>query len=127
MRLLTEVELFASAARTASANGTAFAIYPLSSPVQAEFIEAVVNITARSGTGPTLDLKLQVSEDTTTWDDLPSGAFPQFTSSLPAAIPAYDYLIRVPAAGKNLRAVATIAGTTPSWTFSLKARIWSTE
>src|SRR5437870_3872662 len=60
----------ASAARTATANGTPF------NTEDAIAIVGTLNITAVSGGTPTLDVKLQESLDGgTTWNDV--GAFPQ--------------------------------------------------
>lgn len=69
-------------------------------------------ITAASGTTPTLNAKIQTSVDNATWVDVPSGAFAQLTavSTARLVVSALDRFVRV---------VATIAGTTPSFTYSV--------
>lgn len=80
------------------------------------FLEALVflNVTAASGTTPTLDIKIQTSDDGSDWYDFnPASAFTQKTAT------AKDSL-KLTNVGKYIRAVWTIGGTTPSFTFSLK-------
>ncbi len=73
-----------------------------------------MNVTAVSGTTPTLAVKLQVSDDGgTTWYDLPGGAFTSATAATAQAIQISNF-------GDTLRAVSTIGGTTPSFTYAVK-------
>lgn len=99
--------VLASAARTTSGNSNAVEV--------ADFRELVafLNVTANSGTTPTLDVKFQDSQDGTNWVDVPSGAFAQITTT--------NGLRRLvlPVVGPFVRAVYTIAGTTPSYTFDV--------
>ena len=44
-------------------------------------VKAFLNITAVSGTSPTLDIKFQDSADNSTWVDVASGAFAQKTAT----------------------------------------------
>lgn len=98
--------LFASQARTASANSNAEDVSGF------ETLLAILNVTAASGTTPTLDVKFQESMDAVTWVDIPSAAFTQTTA---AAVKSLLFSSRA----QYIRAVATIGGTTPSFTFDL--------
>src|SRR4051812_7515548 len=94
----------ASAARTATGTSTAFNVE------DAESLEATLTVSARSGTTPTLDVTLETSiDDGTTWDTV--GAFSQFTNT------GSDGHVFGPL-GDKCRWKWTIAGTTPSFTFS---------
>jgi hypothetical protein len=100
---------FASAARTTTANSEAFDVGDSTNLV------AYLSVTAASGTTPTLDVKFQDSPDGgTTWFDIAGLAFTQATgatSEVKVATRVYS---------KTVRCVATIAGTTPSFTFSVR-------
>lgn len=72
-------------------------------------------VTAHAGTTPTLDVKVQTSKDDVDADyvDVPNGAFAQVTTTngtTRLVVGALDRFVRV---------VATIAGTTPSYTYSV--------
>lgn len=101
---------FASSARTATATSGA----ENSSNYNALY--AVLDITAVSGTTPTLDVKFQTSVDGSVWVDIASGAFSQKTAT------GTDKL-EISGIARYLRVVATIGGTTPSFTFSLKVSV----
>lgn len=75
--------------------------------------KAYLNITAASGTTPTLVVKFQDSPDGTIWTDVTSGAF----SSQNAVSVNSLVLTNV---GPYLRAVQTVGGTTPSFNYDLK-------
>jgi hypothetical protein len=94
--------------KTATATGTAIPIDEYSGVI------AYLNITAASGTTPTLDIKFQDSPDNVTFHDIPSAAFTQ-------AITTGTQRLSVTPAGRYIRAVATITGTTPSFTFDIQA------
>lgn len=82
-----------------------------------EYREALVtlNITAVSGTSPTLAVQIQASDDGgTTWYNLPNGSF---TSASTVSSQA----IQISTFGDYIRANFTVAGTSPSFTFGLKA------
>lgn len=100
---------FASAARTASANSSALDAY------DHDILVCYLSVTANSGTTPTLDVKFQDSPDGgTTWFDIAGASFTQVTTvNGTQAVSATRKF-----AGK-VRAVATIAGTTPSYTFAV--------
>ena len=74
--------------------------------------KAFLNITAASGTSPTLDIKFQDSADNSTWVDVASGAFSQKTTTGASSLVLSNV-------GPYLRAVQTVGGTTPSFTFDL--------
>lgn len=110
MALPYRVTILASGAQTATASHTT--ISGLGS-----FTQAIItlNITAVSGTTPSLTVKLQTSDDGgTTWYDLPSATFT-------AATAVSTQIIQLSAPfGDTLRAVSTITGTTPSFTEAIK-------
>lgn len=99
--------VFTSAARTATATSD------VEEQIGVTALRLDVTVTAQSGTSPTLDVVLQGSDDGVNgWYTLIT--IPQFAAATgtksaaigPTAIPRY------------VRAVATIAGTNPSFTFS---------
>lgn len=98
--------LFASAARTASVNSDAEDVSGF------ETLLAWLNVTAVSGTSPTLDVKFQESMNGTDWLDIPSAAFTQTTAN---ALKRLEFSTRA----QFVRAVVTIGGTGPSFTFDL--------
>src|SRR4051812_14456489 len=73
---------------------------------------AYLRVTAASGTTPTLDMKFQDSPDGTNYQDVPSGAFTQKTA-------AGSQRLVLSNIGPFLRAVQTIGGTSPSFTYDL--------
>lgn len=101
---------FRPAAVTATANGTAVNTAGFNSAVLALEVGAV------TGTAPTLDVKVQESVDGSTgWVDVTGATLTQVVASNNSQV------LRVEGLGTSrkqyLRAVATIAGTTPSFTF----------
>jgi hypothetical protein len=105
-----EVTMLASAARTASGDTSAI-------PVDVKkFKEAVffLDVTAASGTTPTLDVKIKTKDPVSgKWFDLAS--FTQATG-ITSEMKAVSGLL-----GSQIAAFYTIAGDTPSFTFSLGA------
>ena len=96
----------ASAARTASGEGSVF------NTEDATAFEATLTISAASGTTPTLDLALHTTVDGTNYYAV--AAFPQQTTT-GAVARAFAPL------GDKCKWVWTIAGTTPSFTFTVAA------
>ena len=97
----------ASAARTATGTGTAFDVG------SAESLEAVLTVSAASGTTPTLDVSLETSIDGgTTWSTV--GSFAQKTAN------GSEGKVFGPL-GDKCRWKWTIGGTTPSFTFAVDA------
>lgn len=95
----------------ATAAGTSYEV--------ARYTEAVlyVDVTAVSGTSPTLDVKVQSSPDDSIWADVASGSITQFTA-------AATRLVAVSNIGRYVRAYYTIGGsatptvtTTAKWVF----------
>lgn len=114
------VTVLASASRTATANSGD----QLSSG--ASGIHLVLDVTVVTGTGPTLDVKIQRKDSLSgKYVDLPGAAFAQ------KAGVGTDDLVVYPGVAETAnrsvsdviseewRAVATIGGTTPDFTFSL--------
>lgn len=99
--------LLASGARTTSGEGSSIEI--------AEKKELIVtlDVTVVSGTTPTLDVKLQHSPDGSKWSDLGTA----FAQKIAAGreVKAFTQF------HKFVKVVYTIAGTTPSFTFSVEA------
>jgi hypothetical protein len=115
--------VLASAARTAS--GTADVAF-IGGATKGVLLN--LNVSARSGTSPTLDIKLQYTDPLSgAFVDVPGASFSQKTATGADTLCVYPTIT----ASAN-RAVAqflpstfhvvyTIAGTTPSFTFSLSA------
>lgn len=80
---------------------------------------AVLSVSQVLGTLPTLDVKLQHSTDDSVWVDIPSGAFAQKTAVTGVTA---QYLSVPGTINRYVRAVWTIAGTTPSFTFNVAFR-----
>lgn len=94
----------ASAARTSTGTGTAFSTADIDS------LNATLDVTAASGTSPTLDLTLETTADGTNY--YTAGSFPQQTTTATVARVIGDL-------GATSRWKWTIGGGTPSFTFSV--------
>lgn len=108
-RSLEILELFPCATRTASANGAGVDLQGYVNPGGRE-MKAYINCGEASGTTPTLDVKLQESDDNATFSDIDGAAFSQLTG------PGSEE-IHFRTNKRYVRAVATIGGGTPSFTF----------
>ena len=103
--------LFPTAALTTTTNGSALNVVDFLGR-----IKVILDSAAGTGTTPTLDVKLQDSPDGSTgWADIAGAVFAQVVAgaslqSIGVTIDQHDRFIR---------AVATIAGGTPSFTFSV--------
>ena len=116
----SQVVPFVSAARTATANSDA------QKNDVGRGVVLFLEITAASGTSPTLDVKLQMRDPVANqWTDIPGAAFAQKTGTGRDSLMLYpgiaetanrEISVFVPA---DWRAVATLGGTSPSFTFSL--------
>lgn len=96
--------LFASATITATTNGDAV-------DVRHGVLALTLDVSAASGTTPTLDVAIQTRKDSSdSWRAV--AAFAQATAVV-AERKCFSGLDR------QVRAVATVAGTTPSFTFSV--------
>lgn len=96
-----------SAVKTASGEGSALDLE------KTKELVVTLDVTAASGTAPTLDVKLQHSPDGVKWSDLGT-AFGQKTGAS-REVKAFTQYHRY------VKAVYTIGGTTPSFTFSVDA------
>lgn len=97
----------ASAAR---GSGT-YTAGPIANAGMASVVLLMVHCTAASGTGPTLNCSLEDSADGTSWAAVANSGTTQLTAAGNAVSAA--------AATRNfVRVTATVAGTTPSFTFS---------
>lgn len=101
-----EQELAPSAARTASGDSGIFTGYGESSTLRVQ-----LDVTAASGTSPTLNVVIEDSLDGVSWNAV--GTFAQRT-----AVGREVINITTPFASR-IRARWTIAGTTPSFTFAV--------
>lgn len=115
------VTVLVSAARTATESSVAQA-----NDGRGRGLLLVLDVTAASGTTPTLDVKLQAQDAVSgQWVDVPGAAFAQKTATGTAMLIVYPGMVETAntrvsyVAPKIWRAVSTIAGTTPSFTFSL--------
>lgn len=105
--LYVEQDFAESAARTASGDSGVFSAYGPASTLRAQ-----LDVTAVSGTGPTLDVVLEDALDGVNWNVI--GTFAQKTG-------AGREVINVTAPfSDKVRARWTIGGTTPSFTFSVR-------
>ena len=80
-------------------------------------IKFILDAAAGTGTTPTNDVKIQDSADNSAWADVSGLTFTQLTTS--ASLQSIGFPAN--SLRKYIRAVATIAGTTPSYTFSVNA------
>jgi hypothetical protein len=102
--------LLAPAARTSSANGTGFDLQG-SNDAEGEAI-IILDTAAGTGTSPTLNVKLQDSADNSAWADVTGATFSEVTGTASCA----KITVNTNDVRRYVRAVATIAGTTPSFT-----------
>lgn len=103
-----DVTLQASVTKTATFTSDAVEVGDAST------LRAALAVSAHAGTTPTLDVKIQTSNDGSTgWTD--AGSFAQVTttdSTTRKVVTGLDRFVRV---------VATIGGTTPSYTYAVTA------
>lgn len=93
--------------RTVTANGTGVDMRSTGPQVT-----AVLDIGDVTGTTPTLDVKLQDSDDNVTFADITGAVFTQKTDADSDSQFAITFFNR---SKRYVRAVATIAGTVPVW------------
>jgi hypothetical protein len=110
----TGVELAPAASRTSTLTGTGIDV------LEYEGVALVLlNASAGTGTNPTLDVKLQHSDDDSTYEDVTSGTFSQVTDAAETA-GVKVMKLNVSDLKRYLRVVGTIAGTTPSFDFGVE-------
>lgn len=112
MDTLQLLNLFPTAARTATANGTGIDLNDYEGDVA-----IILDSAAGTGTTPTLDVKIQDSADNSTFADVSGATFTQLTTTAGRE----KIVINSNSTARYVRAVATIAGTSPSFTFSVNA------
>ncbi len=90
----------------------------LATPGAAIHVVLMVHCTAASGTGPTLNTSLEQSNDGTTWTAVAGSGTAQLAAAgnaMSTALITDDYV----------RVTSTVAGTTPSFTYSASVLIGS--
>jgi len=97
--------ILASAARSSSSNSNSFKTKAANS------LRVYVDVTAKSGTSPTLDITIQTSPDNSNW--YTAGTLTQITDT-------GQYTGTATTIGPYIRILYTIGGTTPVITFSVK-------
>lgn len=105
MVLTSEIELLPAKQRTASENGAAINVRDFVGP-----LKLILSSGAGTGTTPTLDVKVQESDDGTTWTDVAGATFTQVTD---AAGSFEAIVVDADALKAQIRAVATLGGTSP--------------
>lgn len=103
---LTQITLQPMADITSTTTGTGVNVQEYVG--EAVFLVAAKNV---AGTNPTLDVKLQESDDDSTYTDVTGGAFTQVTEAGTKAAKQYKLNINIDGAKKYIRTVATIGGT----------------
>lgn len=121
------IVIYNAAVKTASENGTSYLVHP--------FKEGIleVNVTAVSGTTPTLVIAVETSEDEITWfhntilaDKERQGSLTRLTvptdeAKITTVTKHIAWLMNL---SRYVRLVLTIAGTTPSFTITAKATLY---
>lgn len=101
-----DLTLHASAAETSTINGA------VQNSEEASSLDLFLDVTAVSGSSPTLDVKIQTRDGASdSWVDV-TPAFTQATG-------VTSERKRITGLGKQIRFVAAIGGSSPSFTFSL--------
>lgn len=79
-------------------------------------VKVVLDSTAGGGADHTMDVKLQESDDDSTYTDISGATFTQVTN---AAVALEDIHLNIGETKQYVRAVATLAGTSPAFTASV--------
>ena len=106
--------LAAAAQRTSTLTGTGIDVLDYEGVAL-----AVLNASAGTGTTPTLDVKLQHSDDDSTYADVTGGTFTQVTDAAETA-GVQVLKVNVSDLKRYVRVIGTIAGTTPSFEFGVE-------
>jgi len=111
-----EFSLLANQTITADTTGTGVDVSGYSGDVY-------VILSVEAGGNDSLDVKIQKSEDNSTWEDISGAAFDQVTSS------ASLQMIKIASADldKYIRAYADVGGETPSYTLSVTGFAYSID
>jgi len=113
MGKLIKIQEDSQAAKTATFNGATWGAWA-DGEVPSK-ISAFMDVT-NVGTAPSMTVKFQYSFDGTNFTDVTSGAFSAVSTISVVQLTGVAY----PVAAQYIRYVATISGTTPSFTFTLK-------
>ena len=106
--------LAAAARRTSTLTGTGIDVLAYEGVAL-----VVLNASAGTGTNPTLDVKLQHSDNDSTYADVTGGTFTQVTDVAGSA-GVQVKRINVSDLKRYVRVIGTIAGTTPSFDFAVE-------
>lgn len=110
--ILQVIQVLAPARKTASENGTGIDMQQYVGDVK-----VILSSSAGGGTSPTLDVKLQDSDDNSTFADISGATFTQVT----ATASTQAITLNIDAAKRYIRAVTTIGGTSPTFDMALVA------
>lgn len=99
--------ILSSAARTSTSYSSMFDLGSFDEMI------CIVNVTAASGTTPTLDITLQYSPDNVNWFDDPVEHFSQFYG-------VNNQVAKITNFGKYVRWKYTVGGDDPSFTFTIE-------
>lgn len=120
---MQESQIFEPGARTATSQSKEFEI-----PKGSKGAKFFLNISAASGTSPTLVVKIQEKDPINgNWIDVSGAAFASKTAVNADTLEVYPGVTALAnrrvsgVLSKTVRAVATIGGTSPSFNFSLAA------
>lgn len=114
MGQLIKIQEDSQAAKTATFNGATWGAWA-EGKVPSK-LSAFMNVTTVGTGSPTMTVKFQYSFDGTNFTDVASGAFSAVTTVSVVQLTGIAY----PVAAQYIRYVATIGGTSPSFTFTLK-------
>ena len=106
--------LLGADSRNASANGTGFDLEG-SNGAEGEAI-VILDSEAGSGTSPTLDVKLQESDDNSSWSDISGATFTQVTDG---GVGFQQITVNTNDIGRYIRAVGTLGGTSPVFVYAV--------
>lgn len=114
---VTPLTLVAPSTRTATVTGTGVDLSPYVNTVNTN-LKIVADVGTVTGTTPTLDIKIQDSDDNSTYADITSATFTQITATGAGAVEIHTKTNK-----RYIRAVGTIGGTTPSFPLAIWALV----
>lgn len=114
---VTALTLVAPSTRTATVTGTGVDLSPYVNTVNTN-LKIVADVGTVTGTTPTLDIKIQDSDDNSSFSDITGATFTQITATGAGAVKIHTKTNK-----RYIRAVGTIAGTTPSFPLAIWALV----
>jgi hypothetical protein len=114
---VTALTLVAPSTRTATVTGTGVDLAPYVNTVNTN-LKIVADVGTVTGTTPTLDIKIQDSDDNSSFSDITGATFTQITATGAGAVEIHTKTNK-----RYIRAVGTIAGTTPSFPLAIWALV----